>query len=492
MNRRYKFYYRNALKQSGKAIIVNKGHLKYYIYLLIEMLARLTLIFSPLISLSNIALAKEIKNNGKVNPFKALSSSNTFKSFWAIVLAGILKFLMFLAGLIIFALLTAALGAIGLAIASLSNSIQPAACAILFALPGMIATVVYCIVYPIFFSPVTYIIETNPDLGYGKAMEICYKAMKEKGFFTYLAILLWPTLLNVAFAIVNIAIGAGLILMFQQSKGFIFFAIVIAMIVVSALVYFLPILDLTTRTAHVWLLDDIIDLQEKEVVQSTRGIYVKDFKSDKVGIENIKNNLIRLFDNTSDLDNEIEEETNTEKEDNNLNQENETSNTETNLESKEEVIEENVEVSNDETLSVEEEQQLPVEEEIVKSEEVEQEEEVQVSNVEVVEAPAEEEVETPVEEIEVTEDKSAQEEQIEEPQVEETNNQEQEEKTETVEEVAEQTEAVSEESKKEEPVVEEVKKTRKPRAKKTDASEEVTEKKTRKPRAKKVTEETSN
>ena len=213
---------------------------------------------------------------------------------------------MFLAGLIIFALLTAALGAIGLAIASLSNSIQPAACAILFALPGMIATVVYCIVYPIFFSPVTYIIETNPDLGYGKAMEICYKAMKEKGFFTYLAILLWPTLLNVAFAIVNIAIGAGLILMFQQSKGFIFFAIVIAMIVVSALVYFLPILDLTTRTAHVWLLDDIIDLQEKEVVQSTRGIYVKDFKSDKVGIENIKNNLIRLFDNTSDLDNEIE------------------------------------------------------------------------------------------------------------------------------------------------------------------------------------------
>ena len=492
MNRRYKFYYRNALKQSGKAIIVNKGHLKYYIYLLIEMLARLTLIFSPLISLSNIALAKEIKNNGKVNPFKALSSSNTFKSFWAIVLAGILKFLMFLAGLIIFALLTAALGAIGLAIASLSNSIQPAACAILFALPGMIATVVYCIVYPIFFSPVTYIIETNPDLGYGKAMEICYKAMKEKGFFTYLAILLWPTLLNVAFAIVNIAIGAGLILMFQQSKGFIFFAIVIAMIVVSALVYFLPILDLTTRTAHVWLLDDIIDLQEKEVVQSTRGIYVKDFKSDKVGIENIKNNLIRLFDNTSDLDNEIEEETNTEKEDNNLNQENETSNTETNLESKEEVIEENVEVSNDETLSVEEEQQLPVEEEIVKSEEVEQEEEVQVSNVEVVEAPAEEEVETPVEEIEVTEDKSAQEEQIEEPQVEETNNQEQEEKTETVEEVAEQTEAVSEGLKEEEPVVEGVKKTRKPRAKKTDASEEVTEKKTRKPRAKKVTEETSN
>ena len=482
MNRGYKFYYRNALRQSGKAIIVNKGHLKYYIYLLIEMLARLSLIFSPLISLSNIALAKEIKNNGKVNPFKALSSSNTFKSFWAIVLAEILKFLMFLAGLIIFALLTAALGAIGLAIASLSNSIQPAACAILFALPGMIATVVYCIVYPIFFSPVTYIIETNPDLGYGKAMEICYKAMKEKGFFTYLAILLWPTLLNVAFAIVNIAIGAGLIFIFQQSKGFLFFAIIITMIVASALVYFLPILDLTTRTAHVWLLDDIIDLQEKEVVQSTRGIYVKDFKSDKVGIENIKNNLIRLFDNTSDLDNQIGED--------NQNQESEENITEQDVENTEVVEEESVEDVDNETanesLAVEDEQQLPTEEETVKSdeEEVKQQEEVQVSDVEV--------VETPVEEIEVTEDKSAQEEQELETQVEETNNQEQEEKIETVEEVAEQTEAVSEESKKEEPVVEEVKKTRKPRVKKTDASEEVTEKKTRKPRAKKVTEETSN
>lgn len=482
MNRGYKFYYRNALRQSGKAIIVNKGHLKYYIYLLIEMLARLSLIFSPLISLSNIALAKEIKNNGKVNPFKALSSSNTFKSFWAIVLAEILKFLMFLAGLIIFALLTAALGAIGLAIASLSNSIQPAACAILFALPGMIATVVYCIVYPIFFSPVTYIIETNPDLGYGKAMEICYKAMKEKGFFTYLAILLWPTLLNVAFAIVNIAIGAGLIFIFQQSKEFIFFAIIITMIVASALVYFLPILDLTTRTAHVWLLDDIIDLQEKEVVQSTRGIYVKDFKSDKVGIANIKNNLIRLFDNTSDLDNQIGED--------NQNQESEENITEQDVENTEVVEEESVEDVDNETanesLAVEDEQQLPTEEETVKSdeEEVKQQEEVQVSDVEV--------VETPVEEIEVTEDKSAQEEQELETQVEETNNQEQEEKIETVEEVAEQTEAVSEESKKEEPVVEEVKKTRKPRVKKTDASEEVTEKKTRKPRAKKVTEETSN
>ena len=482
MNRGYKFYYRNALRQSGKAIIVNKGHLKYYIYLLIEMLARLSLIFSPLISLSNIALAKEIKNNGKVNPFKALSSSNTFKSFWAIVLAEILKFLMFLAGLIIFALLTAALGAIGLAIASLSNSIQPAACAILFALPGMIATVVYCIVYPIFFSPVTYIIETNPDLGYGKAMEICYKAMKEKGFFTYLAILLWPTLLNVAFAIVNIAIGAGLIFIFQQSKEFIFFAIIITMIVASALVYFLPILDLTTRTAHVWLLDDIIDLQEKEVVQSTRGIYVKDFKSDKVGIENIKNNLIRLFDNTSDLDNQIGED--------NQNQESEENITEQDVENTEVVEEESVEDVDNETanesLAVEDEQQLPTEEETVKSdeEEVKQQEEVQVSDVEV--------VETPVEEIEVTEDKSAQEEQELETQVEETNNQEQEEKIETVEEVAEQTEVVSEESKKEEPVVEEVKKTRKPRVKKTDASEEVTEKKTRKPRAKKVTEETSN
>lgn len=359
MNRKYRFYYRSALRQSCKAIIGNKGHFNYYFYLILEYLAKFTLIFAPLFELSKIAFAKEIKNNGKADPLKALSSSNKFKSYWAIMLSYVLQGLIFVAGLIMCALLIALLGIVGYAVSSLSARIQPATCAILFAIPGFIATILYCIAFPILFAPVTYVIETNPDIGYGKAVAVSFKAMKEKGFFTYLACLIWPTMINVAFVFCKSIILVILVLIARLLGDFgVFFLIVSLLILASELLYFLPIYDLTTKVAHVWLFDDIVETEEeKAVVQTTRGVYVKDFKSDRVGINNIKNNLIRLFDSTDDLENEIEEETV-------VNTVVETKVEEKIEEVKEETTEEVVEATNEETQEVSE-----AKEEVVEAEE---------------------------------------------------------------------------------------------------------------------------
>ena len=54
MNRKFRFYFRHAKKQSAKAVIVNKGHISYYFYLFLEFLARTTVIFAPLFEITNM------------------------------------------------------------------------------------------------------------------------------------------------------------------------------------------------------------------------------------------------------------------------------------------------------------------------------------------------------------------------------------------------------------------------------------------------------
>ena len=109
----------------------------------------------------------------------------------------------------------------------IENSKILATCAILFAIPGVIAILLYCIAFPILFAPVTYVIETNPDMGYGKAIALSFKAMKEKGFFTYLACLIWPTMINVAFIVLKALIAGGLILLSRSLGNFMILFLII-------------------------------------------------------------------------------------------------------------------------------------------------------------------------------------------------------------------------------------------------------------------------
>ena len=315
MNRKYRFYFKNATKQSVKSVIANKGHISYYFYMFLELLARTTLIFAPIFDLTNIALAKNIKNEGKVDALKALSTSNTFKSYWAIVLAHILKGLMFIAGLIMISIVTIALSFFGYGVATLSDNIQPALLSILFGLPGIIAILIYCIIFPIYFHPVTYIVATNPDLGFGGAMALCHKTMKKHGIGTYFACLIWPNLLNVAILFVETIALVILVLLANQTKNPQFLIILSMFLVLSQIIYICPVFDLTSKVARVWLLDDIVNESSLEVTkETTRGIYVKNFKTDEVGINNLKNNLIRLFDKTEDEENDVVEKTNTSEE----------------------------------------------------------------------------------------------------------------------------------------------------------------------------------
>ena len=308
MNRRFKFYFKNAFKRSVKATIANKGHLNYYFYMFLEFFARLSLVFAPLFDLTNVALAKNIKENGKIEPLKALSSSNGFKSFWAIFTANLLKGLLYLAGVVVLGCLTFGLGAIGLGIGSLIKDGSPSAVMVIFAIPGIIAIILYSIAFPIMFHPVGYIIQQDPSVGFGKAIAICYKAMKEKGFFTYFANLFIPTLLSGAIIFFVALFALVVVVISRYFTNPIFIIILFGLILLSILVYILPVFDLTSKVSCVWLLDDIIEF-EQPAKQMVKGIYIRGFKGERVDVNNLKSNLIRLFDNTEDEINLIKEET---------------------------------------------------------------------------------------------------------------------------------------------------------------------------------------
>ena len=294
MNRGFAFYFKNAMKSSAATIWKNRNMLQVLMYFLAELVARVTIIFSPIFDLANIRQAKIVQEKRRMDIPETLQVATKGKPLWTMVLSIIAEAFIFLGGTLLIAVLTGILFLIGFIVCSVVHG--PQYIIWLFCIPGGLVFLVYALIMVLIFSPTPYIIETNPNLGVYETVKICFDTMKGRGKVTAFLNFFIPTLIE-GIILATCASGFYYILFFVPVAYAIF---VLAAWVIFSVVFILltiPMFDLAKKVAQKSLFEDIA-LDPANARKRTAGINIKVCNGVKFRKSEIRGNLVALFDET--------------------------------------------------------------------------------------------------------------------------------------------------------------------------------------------------
>ena len=271
--------------------------IKYFAWVIMELLSPFTLLLGAMFLLANVRQAKIAERQNVIDIPQSFKVACKAKPFWTMVLAIVLEALIFLAGIILIGIAGALLGAIGLAISTFVNTVAPGIIILIFLAPAILICLVYCIIMPLLFAPTAYIIETNPDVGAGDAISICFNTMKSRGKGTCFLNLFIPALVEGAI----LGFGAAIelvILWFIPDQVLAFaLAIIFAVIFLVGFALVAPMFALARKISNKSLFEDIV-LDPVNASKRTSGVNIKKCKGVKFDPASYENELALLFDET--------------------------------------------------------------------------------------------------------------------------------------------------------------------------------------------------
>ena len=166
MNKTFKQYYKESY-QCAKQALKGIGKLKYYVYLLMRLLAIVFPFALPVVSLMGVRIMENINKNKKIDFSESLKASDQPISYWNHFLVTAIQYLIAFAIIIVIALITYALYLFGLMLCY-AIRLNAVLIPILFAAPGAIALLAFIIAIPYIVIPVAYVINENPKLSCSK------------------------------------------------------------------------------------------------------------------------------------------------------------------------------------------------------------------------------------------------------------------------------------------------------------------------------------
>ena len=295
MNRGFIIYFKEALSASFKTIVKNKGHLKFYLYFFLELLARVLIVPGVLFDVANARFAKTVKNEKQVKILDSFKNASKGKAILDALVASTLKGLIFLAGVLVIALFTAVLFLLGFSIGYLTGDINKVFLfGIYFCIPGALVLIGYLLLLPFFYSAYGYIIDNDKSTSGGEAKLTLLLnnlvPLLAVAVFGGLVFLLYILLLNVHAA--NMTAFTAFLVMFILFVG------------ACVLVFFLPIVITTAKVANVLLYEDIVGdiINESKTVV---GVKVKKYKVNKIDKDDVNAALVEMFDNNVDISEKV-------------------------------------------------------------------------------------------------------------------------------------------------------------------------------------------
>lgn len=297
MNRGFRFYFAQAMRASCASLWKKGNILKYLAYFIMSFLARLTLVFGAMFSLANVSQAKIAAREKTVDIPQSFRVACRAKPFFTMLLTILLEALIFIAGLILIAVGSALLGAVGFVISLFVDALPPLMLILIFTAPGMIVAIVYTVIMFFMYAPTAYIIETNPDIGAANAISVCFNTMKSRGKGTYFVTLFVTFLIEA----VILALGVGIefvILIFVNDP-----VLSVVLLTVIALLFFVcfalvaPMFALARKITVTALFGDIV-LDPVNASKHTNGINIRRCKGVKFDPAVYENELTALFDET--------------------------------------------------------------------------------------------------------------------------------------------------------------------------------------------------
>ena len=294
MNRGFNYYFREGVKSSASALYRNKGLIKSVVFLITELLGRVTLIFAALFSLAAVRQGEQVRCQGRLDVSQSFKDSGKPFSVWTYFLTVCVEGLMFLAGLVLIAALTFMLMCLGYGVGLLTDG-HGETVTLIFAVPGAIVALVYVIAAALIFSPTAYIVANNPDLGVAGTLTVCFNTMKANGKFTrFLNVFIPALILLVYLALAGVAgyfLGDAL---GEEKFGTI---VLVLWYGIAAIGFFFvaPIFILASRSASNHLFADIV-ADAVAADKNTNGVNILECRGRKFGADMLEKNLVSLFD----------------------------------------------------------------------------------------------------------------------------------------------------------------------------------------------------
>lgn len=297
MNRGFKKYY-NEGYNNAKEALKKKGNLcRYYLYVFVSLLSYLFIFAKPVIDMAGVRLLKMIRADKEIAVSKAISSSDNAKSYWTSMLAYVIKGLMILAIILVIAILGFALAGFGYAIYSASAfSDELYYLPIIFMIPAVVILAIFIIALPILTVPISYIADTNPNMGASKVLFLSVDSLKKTGKGTLFLSYLIEGLIKLIFILIPFGFYAYLYnnLLSEPAEVMgIMIGVAILVTIVDAIVYVLFITKFIVglKLSRILLFEDLV-LDNFNGAKRLTGIEFKEEKSE------YKSKLERLFDHT--------------------------------------------------------------------------------------------------------------------------------------------------------------------------------------------------
>lgn len=297
MNRGFKKYYKEGYNNAKEALR-KKGNLcRYYLYVFVSLLSYLFIFVKPVIDMAGVRLLKMIRADKEIAVSKAISSSDNAKSYWTCLLAYIIKGLMILAIILVIGLIGFALAGFGYAIYSASAfSDELYYLPIIHMIPAIVILAIFIIALPILTVPISYIADTNPNMGASKVLFLSVDSLKKTGKGTLFLSYLIEGLIKLIFILIPLGFYAYLYnnLLSEPAEVMgIMIGVAILVTIVDAIVYVLFITKFIVglKLSRILLFEDLV-LDNFNGAKRLTGIEFKEEKSE------YKSKLERLFDHT--------------------------------------------------------------------------------------------------------------------------------------------------------------------------------------------------
>ena len=299
MNHGFATYFRGGIKASSTTIYKNKGFLLVWLYTVLSLIGKCTIVLAPMFILADIRQAKLTHAENRAHVAQNFRVACKANSLGALYGAFVLEGLIILAGIVLIAIPTAFLAGIGMLVSTAAPNFPTEYMLIIFCSPGGIAAVIYIIAMLIYFAPTPYIVESNPGISAAAAVSASFKTMRRCGKWTYLLSTVIPML--IVGAIYSVCSGFVTLsqVLFRGSVVGMAVELVLLMILVAIMLCVFPIFDLTRKVAVKSLFDDIC-LDPVNASKHTSGVNIKKCKGVLFEPETIEENLSVLFDETEE------------------------------------------------------------------------------------------------------------------------------------------------------------------------------------------------
>lgn len=288
MNKGFKKYFKEGIKDTNSTFSNKSNYLRFYLVKLSVLFSTLLIVFRPLFSIFNIRMGKTSKEHGviSISDSYGLANKNTFMTS---LISTVIMCFIWLSGVFMILFLGSIISMIFSMIVQNVDYDYRIIVFLLIESPVILLLLGYLFVFPLLFKPISYIIDTNPDLTAGEVINRSIRTMRRTGKRTVFLF----NLISILFLAFNVAIFVILnyLLTNSISEAAFYIFTILSILVVLEFIILYPRVSMLKNIALIHLFDDIAYTSNKP--NSIKGIDITKVKN---VIQNQNSKPVDLFD----------------------------------------------------------------------------------------------------------------------------------------------------------------------------------------------------